>query len=67
MTGQEEIELTLPKRRAWLTGEDRAGVYRRGQVVVREAGPWATSVHSLLRHLEDVGFEGAPRVVESGI
>jgi hypothetical protein len=41
-------------------------VYRRGQVVIREAGPWTTTVHSLLRHLEDVGFDGAPRVVGSG-
>ena len=41
-------------------------VYRRGQVVVREAGPWTATVHSLLRHLEDVGFAGAPRVVGSG-
>ena len=41
-------------------------VYRRGQVVVRETGPWAATVHSLLRHLEDVGFAGSPRVVGSG-
>ena len=41
-------------------------VYRSGQVVVRETGPWAATVHSLLRHLEGVGFAGAPRVVGSG-
>lgn len=41
-------------------------VYRRGQVVIRETGPWGTTVHSLLRHLEAVGFAGAPRVVGSG-
>lgn len=41
-------------------------IYRRGQVVVRETGPWTATVHSLLRHLEDVGFGGAPRVVGSG-
>jgi hypothetical protein len=41
-------------------------VYRRGQVVIREASPWTTTVHSLLRHLEDVGFAGSPRVVGSG-
>ena len=41
-------------------------VYRCGQVVLREAGPWTATVHSLLRHLEDVGFAGAPRVVGSG-
>jgi hypothetical protein len=41
-------------------------VYRRGQVVIRETGTWTVTVHSLLRHLEDVGFAGAPRVVGSG-
>jgi hypothetical protein len=41
-------------------------VYRRGQVVVRETGPWTATVHSLLRHLENVGFAGAPRVMGSG-
>jgi hypothetical protein len=41
-------------------------VLRRGGIVVRETGPWARSVHALLRHLEQVGFEGAPRVVGEG-
>ena len=41
-------------------------VRRRGRVVVRDTGPWASTVHSLLRHLEAVGFAGAPRVVGSG-
>ena len=31
--------------------------------VHRESGPWTPSVHALLRHLEDAGFDGAPRVV----
>ena len=62
----EEIALSRPMRRAWLSENERSVVYRRGQVVVRECGPWASTVHSLLRHLEDVGFAGAPRVVGSG-
>ncbi len=41
-------------------------VHRRGDVVLREAGPWTPTIHSLLRHLEDVGFAGAPRVIGSG-
>lgn len=41
-------------------------VYRRGNVVVKDTGPWALAVHSLLRHLEEVGFSGAPRVVGCG-
>ncbi|MBU1701796.1 MAG: aminoglycoside phosphotransferase family protein, partial [Candidatus Eisenbacteria bacterium] len=32
----------------------------------RETGSWAPTVHKLLRHLEVVGFQGAPRVVGSG-
>ena len=42
-----------------------AEVYRQGDVVIRETGPWARTVHSLLRHLESVGFP-APRLVGSG-
>lgn len=49
-----------------LAGGGRTAVARRGSVVVRETGPWASSVHALLRHLQQVGFEGAPRVVGSG-
>ncbi|MGH2758335.1 MAG: GNAT family N-acetyltransferase [Actinomycetota bacterium] len=41
-------------------------VRRDGDIVVRSAKPWTPAVHALLRHLEDVGFEGAPRVVGSG-
>jgi len=31
--------------------------------VHRATGPWTAAVHALLRHLQRVGFEGAPRVV----
>jgi hypothetical protein len=41
-------------------------IYRQGQVVVRETGPWVPTVHALLRHLEAVGFAGAPRLVGTG-
>jgi hypothetical protein len=41
-------------------------VHRIGDVVVRDASPWTPTVHALLRHLEDVGFAGAPRIVGSG-
>ena len=62
----EEIPLSLPTRRASLSEDERGAVYRRGDVVVRETGPWGKTVHSLLNHREDVGFDGAPRVVGSG-
>lgn len=35
-------------------------------VVLKTAGPWATGVIALLRHLEAAGFAGAPRVVGDG-
>lgn len=38
-------------------------VVRVGDTVRRPVGPWTPAVHSVLRHLEDVGFEGAPRVL----
>ncbi|MDG4831064.1 aminoglycoside phosphotransferase family protein [Solwaraspora sp. WMMD1047] len=41
-------------------------VTRTGQTVRRAARPWTGTVHALLRHLADVGFTGAPRVVGDG-
>jgi len=49
-----------------LEGGGRNAVVRVGDVVHRGTGPWARTVHGLLRHLEAVGFEGAPRVVGTG-
>lgn len=39
------------------------GVVRRGGTVRRPVGPWTPTVHSFLRHLDAVGFDGCPRVV----
>ncbi len=50
-----------------LTGGGRTPVFRLGQVVRRQAGPWSRTVLDLLRHLEDVGFAGSPRVVGDGL
>ena len=49
-----------------LTGGGRTAVSRIGDVVHRQTGPWAKSVHALLRHLEAEGFAGAHRVIGSG-
>jgi hypothetical protein len=38
----------------------------RQDVVLRAAGPWSRSVITLLKHLEAVGFAGAPRPVGNG-
>ena len=39
---------------------------RRGNRVLRDGKPWSETVFSILRHLEDQGFDGAPRVIGSG-
>ena len=45
--------------------EGRSGtrVWRSSRGVHRTAGPWTPTVHAFLRHLEAVGFSGAPRVI----
>src|SRR2546428_12142911 len=45
-----------------LPGGNVAPVYRIGDTVRRATGHWTPGVHALLRHLERVGFVGAPRV-----
>lgn len=37
---------------------------RHGDTVHRGAGRWTPTVHALLRHLHEVGFEGAPRPLD---
>jgi hypothetical protein len=44
-----------------LPGGRHFGAVRVGDEVRRAAQPWTPSVHSVLRHLESVGFDGAPR------
>lgn len=46
-----------------LRGGNVSTVVRVGDTVRRNAGPWTPSVHALLRHLEYVGFTGAPRAL----
>ena len=46
-----------------LHGGNVSRVVRVGGTVRRPTGPWTPSVHHLLRHLEDVGYTGAPRVL----
>src|SRR5450755_143795 len=44
-------------------GDTTDGVVRVGRTVRRPVGPHTSAVHAVLRHLEAVGFEGAPRVL----
>jgi hypothetical protein len=41
-----------------------SNVIRTGNTIRRARRPWTGAVQSLLRHLEEVGFAGSPRVVE---
>ncbi|MBW8485398.1 aminoglycoside phosphotransferase family protein [Actinomadura parmotrematis] len=44
-----------------LQGDAHRRVVRIGDTVRRPAQPWTPTVHALLRHLADAGFEHAPR------
>lgn len=46
-----------------LEGGNAGGAVLVDGTVRRATGPWTPAVHALLRHLEERGFEGAPRVV----
>ncbi|OAR27683.1 hypothetical protein A8W25_01805 [Streptomyces sp. ERV7] len=46
-----------------LPGGRTVGAVRIGDAVHRAAQPWTPAVHAVLRHLESVGFDGAPRVL----
>jgi hypothetical protein len=70
---EEEVtnvtDLAIPHDQPELTplsGGGRTAVFRSGSTVVRDTGPWAPTVHALLRHLECVGYTGTPRVLGSG-
>jgi hypothetical protein len=49
-------EVTLP-------GGNTTGAVLIGGVVHKRASPWTPTVHALLRHLEDAGFDAAPRAL----
>ncbi len=44
-----------------LPGGRTFGAVRVGGEVRRPAQPWTATVQTVLRHLEDAGFDGAPR------
>lgn len=46
-------------------GQPTATIHH-GNTILRPAGPWTPTVHALLRHLEQVGYPGSPRVVGDG-
>jgi hypothetical protein len=50
----------------WGAGEHVADAVLIDGVVHKQAGAWTPAVFALLRHLEDAGFAGAPRVAGHG-
>jgi hypothetical protein len=46
-----------------LSGGRTTGAVLIDGVVHKPAAPWTSTVHALLRHLEDADFEGAPRAL----
>lgn len=44
-----------------LTGGRTVGAVRVGDTVRKPFQPWTPAVHAVLRHLEGLGFDGAPR------
>ena len=46
-----------------LSGGNTGLVVRVGDTVRRQAGHWTPAVHALLKHLESVGFDAAPRAI----
>ena len=52
---EHEIELT--------GGRIHASVVRIGDTVRRPTGPWTPTIHAYLRHLEERGYRGSPRVL----
>jgi Phosphotransferase enzyme family len=56
-TSDDDCEVPL------IGGDMTDGVVRVGRTVRRPVRPHTPAVHALLRHLEAVGFDGAPRVL----
>lgn len=59
MTGKTEDEADGPE--VELTGGNMNTVLRRGDVVLRTAGPWTPTIHRLLRHLLARGIDWLPK------
>jgi hypothetical protein len=59
---ERETALSVPG-----SGLRESKARRHDGVVFRQADPWSATTAALLRHLEDVGFEAAPRVIGTGL
>jgi Phosphotransferase enzyme family len=62
--GEGDGEVVL--RDGGFNGGQVSNARRKGDVVLRESGPWTTSVHAFLRYLREVGFTNCPEVLGTG-
>jgi len=46
-----------------LTGGNLTNVYKKDNTIIRSQGPYSTTIHRLLLHLETVGFDACPRFI----
>jgi Phosphotransferase enzyme family len=51
----------------WGSGAHRPDAELVDGAVLKQAGRWSAGVIALLRHLADIGFDGAPRVIGDGL
>ncbi|WP_245947930.1 aminoglycoside phosphotransferase family protein [Paenibacillus sambharensis] len=58
---EDNIDIKHTTREEVLSGGNVNHIVRVGDTVRRPTGYWSPSVHELLKHLEQQGFEGAPR------
>lgn len=63
MTPSDTPELEVLRERSAF---HPSAVFRRGDMLIKEAGAATNTIHALLRHLEQVGFDAAPKVWGTG-
>lgn len=63
VTGSSKLDHMKSRENILTGGRITQGVTRVGDTVRRPKGSHTPFVHSLLRHLKNVGFDGAPRVL----
>jgi hypothetical protein len=62
MSTPQELAASEDGREVFNDG-NMTDVVRQGNTVVRQCGAWSHANHAVLKHLETVGFPGAPRLL----
>lgn len=45
-----------------LKGGNMSNVFRKNQIIYRSQGPWSSTIHRFLLHLENEGFMECPKL-----